>query len=204
MTGRDRVGRVLLLPCDTGSGAPVDPHGELTARAYRPSARLAAFVRARDRHCRFPGCSVAARFCDLDHVRPLPTGPTSAGNLACLCRRHHRVKQRPGWRAEPHPDASVTWTDPTGRTRTSHPPDQLHPVTLPDNGTDPPLPPRGNPSLVLPDGPHSTLEHHLEHHPAAWTCRVHIIRPRIHLAVETPAHTRGRRRPATAPEAPPF
>ncbi|MBM6399602.1 HNH endonuclease signature motif containing protein [Phycicoccus sonneratiae] len=179
VAGRDRT---RLLACDTGTGAPVDPTGELSTTAYRPTARLAAFVRARDRHCRFPGCSVAARFCDLDHVTPWPTGPTSARNLACLCRRHHRTKQRPGWHAVLHPDASMTWTDPTGRVRTSHPPDQLHSVTLSDTGTDPPPPPADNPSPVLPDRPHSPLEHCLEHRGGADSsrppCRVEIQWPR--------------------------
>ena len=55
----------------------------------------------------------------------------------------------------------MTWTDPTGRTRTTHPPDVLHPLVLPDTGTDVRPPPRGRPSLVLPEGPHSALEHHL-------------------------------------------
>ncbi|MGG5260427.1 HNH endonuclease signature motif containing protein [Phycicoccus avicenniae] len=205
ITGRDRVGRPRILACDTGTGAPVDPDGDLTTSAYRPSPRLATFVRARDRHCRFPGCAVAARYCDLDHVRPYPAGPTSSLNLVCLCRRHHRIKQRPGWRVTLHPDATMTWTDPTGRTRTTHPPDQLHPIALPDAGTDPPPPEPGNPSLVLPDGPHSALEHHLEHHPeTVWTCRVHLTRPRVRMTLDTLPTRRPRRRPSSAPEAPPF
>ncbi|MGG5259856.1 HNH endonuclease signature motif containing protein [Phycicoccus avicenniae] len=206
VTGRDRLGRPRILPCDTGTGAPLDPDGELSTSAYRPSPRLAAFVRARDRHCRFPGCTTAARYCDLDHVRPHPAGPTSAANLVCLCRRHHRIKQRPGWRAVLHPDASMTWTDPTGRTRTTHPPDQLHPVVLPDAGTDPPPPEPGNPSLALPDGPHSALEHHLEHADPAtsWTCRVHVSRPRVPMTLDTlPTHRRRPRLPQQD-DRPPF
>ncbi|MBD3785318.1 MAG: HNH endonuclease, partial [Micrococcales bacterium] len=81
----DRYGRVVLHP---DSGALTDPDENLATDAYRPGAALARLVRARDGHCRFPGCHVAARFCDLDHVTPWPSGPTTAANLACLCRRH--------------------------------------------------------------------------------------------------------------------
>ena len=91
---------------------------------------LAALVRARDGRCRFPGCSIAARFCDLDHVRPWPTGPTAARNLLTLCRRHHRIKQRPGWRLRLAPDGTATWTDPTGRERTTAPLDALQSLVL--------------------------------------------------------------------------
>ncbi|WP_143598392.1 HNH endonuclease signature motif containing protein [Phycicoccus duodecadis] len=148
--------------CDPLTGALLDPDGALTTDSYRPGKALVALVKARDGHCRFPGCHVAARFCDLDHVTPWPTGPTSAANLACLCRRHHRIKQRPGWRAVLHPAATLTWTDPTGRNRTTHPVDHLHRAVLPDRGSDP-APVISNPRLVTPDGPHSTLEYHLEH-----------------------------------------
>ncbi|MBM6401156.1 hypothetical protein [Phycicoccus sonneratiae] len=37
------------------SGAFTDPDGSLSTTAYRPAATLAAFVRARDTRCRFPG-----------------------------------------------------------------------------------------------------------------------------------------------------
>ena len=87
-------------------------------------------MKARDQRCRFPGCTAAAYFTDLDHVRPWPLGPTNPTNLACLCRRHHRIKQRPGWQVRLNPDASMDWTDPTGTIRTTHPVDHLG-TTLP-------------------------------------------------------------------------
>ncbi len=100
---------------------------------YRPSAELDRLVRARDGGCRFPGCTIGVRHVDLDHVIPYDHddpergGPTTLANLACLCRRHHRIKQRPGWSVVLHPDATMTWTDPTGRTRTTWPQDHRPP-----------------------------------------------------------------------------
>ena len=105
------------------------------ADSYRPSTRMAKRIRARDRRCRFPGCSIAAVFCDLDHVRPWPHGRTRDDNLLCLCRRHHRIKQRPGWQVTLAADAVATWTDPTGRTRTTHPVDALRTTILTGTGT---------------------------------------------------------------------
>jgi hypothetical protein len=119
--------RVVERGCHRDSGALLDP---TSTHAYRPTTGLAALVRQRDGRCRFPACQVSARFCDLDHVRPWPAGPTSAANLICLCRRHHRVKQRVGWRVRLHPDARLTWTDPTGRTRTTDPVDALSALVL--------------------------------------------------------------------------
>jgi hypothetical protein len=40
----------------------------------------------------FPGCRRPARRTDLDHRTPWPRGSTSADNLQCLCRHHHRAK----------------------------------------------------------------------------------------------------------------
>ncbi len=88
--------------------------------AYTPSAALADLVRARDRTCRFPGCRQPARRCDLDHVVRWPDGPTTADNLAALCRHHHRLKHRTRWTVRAGPGADLEWTAPTGhRYRTS-------------------------------------------------------------------------------------
>jgi hypothetical protein len=99
------------------------------SESYRVPDPMARLIRLRDGSCRFPGCSTPARQCDLDHVRPWPTGPTASTNLMCLCRRHHRIKQREGWTATLHPDGTVTWTDPTGLQRTTWPVDHLHLIT---------------------------------------------------------------------------
>lgn len=99
------------------------------AESYRVPDGMARLIRLRDGACRFPGCSVTAHQCDIDHVRPWPAGPTTPTNLMCLCRHHHRIKQRDGWNARLHPDATVTWTDPTGYTTTTRPVDHLHLLT---------------------------------------------------------------------------
>ena len=125
--------RITHRTCHRDTGALLD---HTTSTSYRPSERIAALVRQRDGHCRFPGCHVNARFCDLDHVRPWPAGATTATNLICLCRRHHRVKQRLGWRVRLHPDATLVWTDPTGRARTTHPVNALASLVLPAAGPD--------------------------------------------------------------------
>jgi len=86
---------------------------------YRPSKKLADFVRCRDITCRFPGCKVPATNCDVDHTIPWPYGPTAASNLKCLCRRHHLLKTfwggESGWRDEQLDDGTVIWTAPDGR-----------------------------------------------------------------------------------------
>ena len=93
---------------------------------YRPSQRLRALVCLRDGTCRFPGCHIPAKACDLDHVQPWPGGATEAGNLIALCRHHHRIKQSPRWRVRLHDNGTVTWWYPDGRTLTTHPIDHLH------------------------------------------------------------------------------
>lgn len=125
--------RLRLAECDPVTGAlgrPLTGPAVGRSESYRPSAEVVAFVRARDRRCRFPGCQVAARFCDLDHVSPWPHGPTEPANLVCLCRRHHRTKQRHRWRARLDDDGFLHWTDPTGLVRSTAPADQCD-ATLP-------------------------------------------------------------------------
>jgi hypothetical protein len=86
-----------------------------TGLGYRPGPMLARYVKARDRHCRFPGCRRPAAHCDLDHITPYPAGPTSAANLQCLCRYHHRLKTHAGWTVRPS-GMALQWTSPRGRT----------------------------------------------------------------------------------------
>ncbi|MDP3713199.1 MAG: hypothetical protein Q8R60_12045 [Mycobacteriales bacterium] len=89
---------------------------------YRPPAALRRYVQRRSITCEFPGCTVPATRCDLDHDLAWPQGPTCQCNLGPLCRHHHRLKQT-GWtktRTEINGLPVVTWTSPTGRQITRH------------------------------------------------------------------------------------
>ena len=84
-------------------------------RVYRPPQELKNFLIARDKVCRFPGCSMAAERCDVDHACPYDKGGhTSSCNCHCLCRRHHIFKTTGGWTLECHGDGSLTWISPGG------------------------------------------------------------------------------------------
>nr|WP_026819713.1 HNH endonuclease signature motif containing protein [Arthrobacter castelli] len=72
-------------------------------------------VRLRDRTCRGYGCNKAARFCDLDHTVPYPTGQTELTNLKPLCKPGHALKTAGLWRDIQHRDGRVDWTSPAGR-----------------------------------------------------------------------------------------
>ncbi|KRE25711.1 hypothetical protein ASG82_17925 [Mycobacterium sp. Soil538] len=116
-------------------GPDPEPH-------YRPSARLAQFVRLRDMFCRFPGCDVPAERCDIDHSEPWPYGPTHPSNMNCKCRTHHLGKTfAEGWREVQSPDGTITFTASDGRTYTTRPGCALFFPTFPAATADLPLPP---------------------------------------------------------------
>ncbi|MCV7358001.1 HNH endonuclease signature motif containing protein [Mycolicibacterium fluoranthenivorans] len=93
---------------------------DLTAEPrYRPSAKLAAWVRTRDLTCTFPGCHRGAQYCDLDHSVPWPGGATHPGNLAALCRTHHLLKT---FVLRPRPQRAVAgWGHPPRKSRRAVP-----------------------------------------------------------------------------------
>jgi hypothetical protein len=84
--------------------------------SYVPPQPLVDFLTARDRTCRFPGCSQPARVSDIDHAIPWEEGgETSPKNLGLLCRRHHRMKTHDGWKLESFADGSCKWSSPAGK-----------------------------------------------------------------------------------------
>lgn len=89
---------------------------DMGRESYSPSQPLIDYLNARDRICRFPGCSQPARVSDIDHAIPWDEGgETSRSNLGLLCRRHHRLKTHGDWQLVSHPDGSCTWTSPLGK-----------------------------------------------------------------------------------------
>ncbi|MFD2419594.1 HNH endonuclease signature motif containing protein [Amycolatopsis pigmentata] len=136
------VRRVITDP-DTGQVVSVGRN------AYRPPRDLARLIQVRDRECRFPHCHRPAQASDLDHSEQwiADQGETADENLIALCRKHHRLKNQPGWRF--HLDKTtgrLTVTTPTGNHHTTNP-EPLHEP----RPTDEPGPPE-------PDNRQSTMD----------------------------------------------
>jgi hypothetical protein len=154
ITGPDRRLLAVATPDEleaaarSGSGIGPPP----AATAYRPTAAQYRYLRARDQHCRFPGCRRTALQADADHVvpydhrNPRAGGQTCVRNLVLLCRRHHRLKTHaPGWRFAMDADGALHVTTPGGTTRVTRLPtaDQVLDLLVPappphDPAVDPP------------------------------------------------------------------
>jgi hypothetical protein len=86
-----------------------------TVRYATPAQRRALIVR--DGGCVFPGCDAPASWCDAHHVDHWEhDGPTDLDNLALLCRHHHGVTHRTGWRMTATRDQRFAWVTPGGHT----------------------------------------------------------------------------------------
>ena len=63
------------------------------ADSYTPTTDIRAYTQGRDATCRWPGCTVPATRCQLDHrIEYHHGGPTSPDNLVNLCQHHHNIK----------------------------------------------------------------------------------------------------------------
>ncbi|MBP2366255.1 HNH endonuclease signature motif containing protein [Pseudonocardia parietis] len=81
-----------------------------------PSAPLRRHTEVRDRTCVHPGCRTSARRCDQDHTLDHGRGGTTThDDLAPLCRHHHMLKTKGGWRLEQPEPGHFIWTSPLGR-----------------------------------------------------------------------------------------
>jgi hypothetical protein len=114
-----------------------DPAGHVVdagRTSYRPPARIARVVTARQTSCVFPGCRRSAARCHLDHIHAWNDGgQTNPDNLQPLCPRHHHLKHEAGWHVERLPDGTTRWRSPSGHTY-HRPPDEIPR----DTTTDPP------------------------------------------------------------------
>ncbi|MGY3564474.1 DUF222 domain-containing protein [Sinomonas sp. RB5] len=127
---------------DPGTGAPL----ALGRTRYRPSAAMRRQLSARNVVCRFPGCDRPSTATEADHTTAWASGgETSTGNLALLCREHHRLKSEGHWRARQigrpqagpaapshgsptspaqrsaAPPGTIEWTSPAGRRYITYP-----------------------------------------------------------------------------------
>ena len=116
--------RVRFEVIDPAPGAVDCPDRAL--RYVIPTA-LSERIRLRDGTCRHPGCSVAARNCDVDHViafdreKPELGGPTMEWNLVCLFRKHHREKTFGTNAYRPGPLGELIITTDTGHQHRTRP-----------------------------------------------------------------------------------
>jgi Domain of unknown function (DUF222) len=114
--GRDamiiRIWPVSTDPCD---------HRLLTA-AHNPGKELRHLTDLRYGACSGPVCRRPARQSDWEHNKPWEEhGATCLCNGNPKCRFEHRLKQDARWRVTQHPDGTIDWTGPTGRTATKEP-----------------------------------------------------------------------------------
>jgi hypothetical protein len=78
------------------------------------SAPLRRALSARDKGCRFPGCS-NARYIDAHHIVHWANGgETKPDNLVSLCRFHHRAVHEGGFRIEALDDGALRFLNPHG------------------------------------------------------------------------------------------
>ncbi|WP_278103530.1 DUF222 domain-containing protein [Microbacterium proteolyticum] len=119
----------------------------LRTDTYHRTTAINRHLRARDRHCRWPGCAAPAIRCEVDHTHDHALGgPTDVSNLAHLCQRHHTQKQFTRWKVRQLPAGILEWTSPTGRVYTDHPLPYTPAVRfLPDDPAPPPPPPPPRP-----------------------------------------------------------
>ena len=101
----------------------IDLAQSLSTDGYAVPDRIAEQVRLRDTTCVHPWCQRPARSCDLDHISPYipiddggPPGQTNTGNLAPLCRLHHRMKTHTGWTYTMIEPGTYLWQGPHGHT----------------------------------------------------------------------------------------
>lgn len=107
----------------------LDATGMITETdTYTPTEGMRRFLRARDQHCRFPGCRMPVHRCEVDHNHDhAKGGRTRLDNLSHFCTGHHALKHPDvsdlhRWTARARPDGSIAWTSPLGNEYRDHAP----------------------------------------------------------------------------------
>ena len=91
--------------------------------SYIPNADIRAYTQGRDATCRWPGCTIPATQCQLDHrIEYHQGGPTSPDNLVNLCQHHHNIKtdRRVHYILDPI-TGTIAWLHRDGTYQLDHP-----------------------------------------------------------------------------------
>ncbi|MDT0116994.1 DUF222 domain-containing protein [Microbacterium sp. PRF11] len=116
-----RLAEATRVPWDRVLTHPVTG-AVLCTDTYQRTAAIDRHLRARDRHCRWPGCTAPAIRCEVDHnLDHALGGKTHVCNLCHFCQRHHTQKQFTRWQVRQLPGGVIEFTSPTGRVYTDHP-----------------------------------------------------------------------------------
>ncbi len=98
----------------------------VSTSAYQPTAEMRRTLKARDQHCRMPGCRIPVQRCEIDHNHDhAKGGETHLNNLAHFCTRHHPLKHpdvddRFRWHVKRLSPGIIEWQSPIGKTYIDH------------------------------------------------------------------------------------
>jgi hypothetical protein len=129
-TGEQLSGSAVRRLCCDSDVVPVVLRGASEVLDVGRQLRLASAaiwraLVARDRHCRFPGCTRPPMMCHAHHVRHwIDGGPTSLHNMVLLCGHHHRLIHAAPWTIRRTGPAGFAFDPPPAVRRSSRlPPD---------------------------------------------------------------------------------
>lgn len=112
--------------------------GSVVLEAGRPSRAIPIHLRrlviARDRHCRYPGCSCPAAWSEVHHIQYWEhDGEHELSNLVLFCSRHHHRVHAHKESLTLHPNGQLDVVGLTGILRSSNPPPDIGHLFKPGN-----------------------------------------------------------------------